>query len=204
MIGQYVTVLGDVISHVNITAVKSEDGGEYECIAKSRSGQINHAGRLNIYGMPFVRSMPTISSVAGKQLFIKCPVAGYPIDTITWEKDNIQLPTNMWQRVVNGTLQIDNVQRAADQATYSCTARNKHNHTSSKPVELKVLGKYMGGFIRGSFFSIPCLYYIYIVYGFDYINLLLKTLSLYIYKGLNYQKNRNAPGIKFWIFYFIE
>jgi Down syndrome cell adhesion molecule len=30
--------------------------------------------------------MPSISAVAGKRLEIKCPVAGYPIDTIVWEK----------------------------------------------------------------------------------------------------------------------
>lgn len=50
LIGQYVTVYGDVISHVNITAVKPEDGGEYECIAGSRAGEARHSARLNIYG----------------------------------------------------------------------------------------------------------------------------------------------------------
>lgn len=50
MIGQYVTVFGDVISHVNISVVKSDDGGEYECTARSRAGFMSHSGRLNIYG----------------------------------------------------------------------------------------------------------------------------------------------------------
>lgn len=50
MIGQYVTVFGDVISHVNISVVKSDDGGEYECTARSRAGSMSHTGRLNIYG----------------------------------------------------------------------------------------------------------------------------------------------------------
>lgn len=50
LIGQYVTVYGDVISHVNITTVKPEDGGEYECIASSRAGEARHSARLNIYG----------------------------------------------------------------------------------------------------------------------------------------------------------
>lgn len=86
MIGQYVTISGDVISHVNISAVKTEDGGEYECTARSRAGQNSHSARLNIYGMPYVRSMSPISAVAGKLLQIKCPVAGYPIDKIIWEK----------------------------------------------------------------------------------------------------------------------
>lgn len=55
LIGQYVTVYGDVISHVNISSVKSEDGGEYECIANSRAGEASHSARLNIYGEYSVR-----------------------------------------------------------------------------------------------------------------------------------------------------
>lgn len=50
MIGQYVTMLGDVISHVNISSVKPEDGGEYRCDAENRAGKASHAARLNIYG----------------------------------------------------------------------------------------------------------------------------------------------------------
>lgn len=72
---------------------------------------------------------------------ITCPVAGYPIDTITWERENVKLPTNMWQRVYNGTLHIENVQRAADQGTYTCVARNRHNETSERSVVVKVLGE---------------------------------------------------------------
>uniref|UniRef100_A0A1B0CC48 Ig-like domain-containing protein n=1 Tax=Lutzomyia longipalpis TaxID=7200 RepID=A0A1B0CC48_LUTLO len=95
MIGQYVTIFGDVISHVNISAVKSEDGGEYECAAKSISGSTSHSARLNVYGMPYIRPMSQISAVAGKTMNIKCPVAGYPIESIVWEKDNTRLPINM-------------------------------------------------------------------------------------------------------------
>ncbi|KAE8741842.1 hypothetical protein FOCC_FOCC012628, partial [Frankliniella occidentalis] len=49
MIGQYVTLYGDVVSHVNISNVKAEDGGEYECEAESRAGLAKHQARLNIY-----------------------------------------------------------------------------------------------------------------------------------------------------------
>ncbi|XP_072746741.1 cell adhesion molecule Dscam2 isoform X2 [Anoplolepis gracilipes] len=139
LIGQYVTVYGDVISHVNITSVKPEDGGEYECIAGSRAGEARHSARLNIYGLPYVRPMSPVSAVAGKQLYIKCPVAGYPIESIVWEKGDVKLPTNMRQRVANGTLFIDTVQRSADEGTYTCTARNKHNFTSHRSVEVRVL-----------------------------------------------------------------
>lgn len=47
-------------------------------------------------GSPYVRPMVgPITAVAGKTLMIKCPVAGYPIESITWMKNGIKLPTNM-------------------------------------------------------------------------------------------------------------
>lgn len=92
MIGQYVTVFGDVVSHVNISSIKTEDGGEYECVAENRAGKTSHSARLNVYGLPYVRTMPSISAVAGKILIIKCPVAGYPIDSVSWEKGNKKNP----------------------------------------------------------------------------------------------------------------
>ncbi|KAK0089164.1 hypothetical protein PV325_008743 [Microctonus aethiopoides] len=139
LIGQYVTVYGDVISHVNISSVKSEDSGEYECTAASRAGEASHSARLNVYGLPYVRPMPVVSAIAEKQLRIKCPVAGYPIESIIWEKNGTKLPTNMRQRLANGTLSIDTVQRNADQGTYTCIARNKHNFTSHRTVDVRVL-----------------------------------------------------------------
>lgn len=66
--------------------------------------------------------------------------------------DNIKLPTNMRQRVSNGTLTIENIQRTSDQGTYTCTAKNKHNYTSQKSVEVKVLGEFTTVFY---FLSLP-------------------------------------------------
>ncbi|XP_052128086.1 cell adhesion molecule Dscam2-like isoform X2 [Frankliniella occidentalis] len=139
MIGQYVTLYGDVVSHVNISNVKAEDGGEYECEAESRAGLAKHQARLNIYGPPFVRAMPDIIAVAGKALHIKCPVAGYPIESVVWEKDGVVLPNIMRQRVAANTLTIENVQHASDQGAYTCTARAKHAHAAKRTVTVKVL-----------------------------------------------------------------
>lgn len=44
------TVHGDVISHVNISHVMVEDGGEYTCTAENRAGKTAHSARLNVYG----------------------------------------------------------------------------------------------------------------------------------------------------------
>ena len=50
LIGQYVTIHGDVVSHVNITHVRVEDGGQYACDVTNRAGRARHAAKLNVYG----------------------------------------------------------------------------------------------------------------------------------------------------------
>ena len=43
-----------------------------------------------LIGAPYVRPMGNLVAVGGRRLELPCPVAGYPIDSITWEKG--QLP----------------------------------------------------------------------------------------------------------------
>lgn len=85
-VGQYVTVNGDVVSHLNITSVHTNDGGLYRCIATSKVGSAEHSGRLNVHGLPFIRPMEKKAIVAGETLVVTCPVAGYPIEAIVWER----------------------------------------------------------------------------------------------------------------------
>lgn len=85
-VGQYVTVNGDVVSHLNISSIHTNDGGLYRCIAASKVGVVVHGNKLNIYGLPFVRAMEKKAIVAGETLMVTCPAAGYPIETIVWER----------------------------------------------------------------------------------------------------------------------
>lgn len=71
LVGQYVTIHDDVISHVNITNVKAEDGGEYSCTAHNSVGKVTHSARVNVYGLPYIREMPKITGVSGTDLIIK-------------------------------------------------------------------------------------------------------------------------------------
>ncbi|XP_046143887.1 Down syndrome cell adhesion molecule-like protein Dscam2 isoform X7 [Osmia bicornis bicornis] len=139
MIGQYVTVHGDVISHVNISVVHVEDGGEYQCTASNRMAKVHHSARLNIYGLPHVRPMGNYAAVAGETTVIKCPVAGFPIASITWEKDGKVLPTSRRQVVFsNGTLVLYHVDRSTDHGAYTCTAKNKQGRSDSQTVHIEV------------------------------------------------------------------
>ncbi|XP_046394996.1 Down syndrome cell adhesion molecule-like protein Dscam2 isoform X2 [Ischnura elegans] len=140
VIGQYVTVHGDVISHVNISNVMVEDGGEYTCTAQNRAGRSSHSARLNVYGLPYIRPIPKVTAVAGERLILKCPVAGYPIEDVRWERDNRELPVDLRQKVFpNGTLSVDHVQKKSDAGVYTCTARNKQGHSARRSGEVAVI-----------------------------------------------------------------
>ncbi|XP_054089319.1 cell adhesion molecule Dscam2 isoform X12 [Zeugodacus cucurbitae] len=139
-VGQYVTVNGDVVSYLNITSVHANDGGLYKCIAKSKVGVAEHSAKLNVYGLPYIRQMEKKAIVAGETLIVTCPVAGYPIDSIVWERDNRALPINRKQKVFpNGTLIIENVERNSDQATYTCVAKNAEGYSARGSLEVQVM-----------------------------------------------------------------
>ncbi|XP_048480569.1 Down syndrome cell adhesion molecule-like protein Dscam2 isoform X9 [Plutella xylostella] len=139
-IGQFVTADGNVESHLNISSVQTNDGGLYSCIASSKVGSSSHAARVNVYGLPYVRPMKKRPVVAGDSLIAHCPVAGYPIDSIVWERDGRVLPINRKQKVFpNGTLVIENVERMSDQATYTCVAKNSQGYSARGALELQVM-----------------------------------------------------------------
>ncbi|XP_054281240.1 cell adhesion molecule Dscam2-like [Macrosteles quadrilineatus] len=142
VIGQYVPSHGDVISHVNITSVKVEDGGTYKCTATNRVGEASHSAELYVYGLPQVRPMGEVSAVAGEALIISCPVAGYPIHTIKWFRGDRSLPLTRRHVVFpNGTLIVEKVQAGADGdgGAYRCTASDKLGRSASGSVHVKVM-----------------------------------------------------------------
>ncbi|XP_031785647.1 Down syndrome cell adhesion molecule-like protein Dscam2 isoform X3 [Nasonia vitripennis] len=140
VIGQYVTVHGDVISHVNISHVVVEDGGEYSCTAENRAGKVTHAARLNVYGLPYIRLIPKVTAVAGETLRLKCPVAGYPIEEIRWERAGRELPDDLRQKVLSdGTLIVSSVQKQVDSGVYTCWAKNKQGHSARRSGDVAVI-----------------------------------------------------------------
>ncbi|CRK92906.1 CLUMA_CG006322, isoform A, partial [Clunio marinus] len=140
LIGQYVTVHDDVISHLNISNIKVEDGGEYACIARNNIGKVGHSAQVNVYGIPFIREMPKLTWVSATDLIVKCPVAGFPIESIRWERDGHLLPVNRRQTSYsNGTLLIEQLQRSEDAGTYTCMTQNKQNQTFRRNVEIQIL-----------------------------------------------------------------
>ncbi|KAI9556414.1 hypothetical protein GHT06_016202 [Daphnia sinensis] len=119
-----------VVAHLNITHVRVEDGGNYKCIAENRVGRVEHSANLHIYGAPYVRRMGTVVGVGGKRLELPCPVAGYPIEAITWEK---AATTTTSVRLVNeftATLTIESL-TGQHGGWYVCRAANEGGRAES-------------------------------------------------------------------------
>lgn len=93
-------------------------------------------------GLPYIRLIPKVTAVAGETLRLKCPVAGYPIEEIKWEKSSRELPDNLRQKVLpDGTLMISSVQKNGDPGVYTCWARNKQGHSARRSGDVAVIGK---------------------------------------------------------------
>ena len=58
--------------------------------------------------------------------------------------DGYQLPRNHLQKVINGTLTIEKVQKYQDVGMYTCTARNGDGQGNSSSVHVAVLGILFG------------------------------------------------------------
>ncbi|XP_024944983.1 Down syndrome cell adhesion molecule-like protein Dscam2 isoform X2 [Cephus cinctus] len=137
-IGQYVDQSGDVISHLNITSARAEDGGLYSCVATNTLATVEHKARLNIYGPPYIRSNEPMRAIAGVDATIACPYSGYPITSVEWSRGGVELPLDMRHRVdTEGYLTIANVD-TNDAGIYTCTVRARSGETASRDIRLTV------------------------------------------------------------------
>ncbi|XP_067127158.1 cell adhesion molecule Dscam1-like isoform X1 [Centruroides vittatus] len=139
IVGDYVTSDGFVLSHVNISNVRVEDGGYYRCKATNGAGTILHQAKLNVFGLPFVRPFDNVTAVAMETLVVICRVAGHPIDSIHWEKDGRRLPFNHRQKIFsNGTMEIIQLDAATDTGIYTCIARNQQGQSAQGTLAINV------------------------------------------------------------------
>lgn len=75
-----------MVSYVNITSLRLEDGGLYRCEAVNDAGMAHHTQMVHIKGKPYIRPMSNITVLAGQQVSIRCPASGFPLSRITWFK----------------------------------------------------------------------------------------------------------------------
>ncbi|XP_051862940.1 cell adhesion molecule Dscam2 isoform X2 [Drosophila albomicans] len=141
-IEQFVDISGDVISYLNISHVRSDDGGLYKCVATNSMGHTEHSARLNVYGPPYVRAIGALRAIAGDDIIMRCPFAGYPIDQIRWEKAHQELTTSSHYSFASvhegGQLVIKNLEPSRDQGIYTCIVRGQAGEEARRDVQLNV------------------------------------------------------------------
>ncbi|XP_044257604.1 Down syndrome cell adhesion molecule-like protein Dscam2 isoform X1 [Tribolium madens] len=138
-ISQYVDQNGDVISHLNISNVRVEDGGLYSCRALNSLGSTEHSARLNIYGPPFIRSIGPVKAVAGADITLHCPYSGYPIGSVRWERHGQELPLDLRHRLgEEGSLTISRLDPTADSGFYACFVTSRDGEVARREIQLIV------------------------------------------------------------------
>lgn len=121
-----VNVGSQVISVLNLTRVTSEDSGLYGCRAVNDAGSVSHVARVSVHGKIFVRqAVSNLTSVPGQDVLLRCRYGGFPVESVTWYRDDLALPRHGRQSLDNdGNLRIRDFQGAVDAGDYVCSVKN--------------------------------------------------------------------------------
>ncbi|XP_046972753.1 Down syndrome cell adhesion molecule-like protein Dscam2 [Vanessa cardui] len=96
ILGQMMSSTGvGVISHLNISRSRVEDGGLYSCVAFEGDSSTRHTARIDVYGPPYIRTLPPIKVQSGDSLKLKCPYYGFPISKLEWEHKGKKIMSSM-------------------------------------------------------------------------------------------------------------
>ncbi|CAN7938942.1 unnamed protein product, partial [Ixodes hexagonus] len=117
-----------VISVLNVTGISAEDSGLYGCRASNEVGSVAHWARVGVHGKIFVhQALTNVSAVPGKDVWIQCRYGGFPVDSVSWYKDDALLPRNVRQSVDNdGNLRIRDIAGSVDAGEYSCVVKGRN------------------------------------------------------------------------------
>lgn len=83
-----------------------------------------------------------MTAVSGGNMYLRCPVAGFPVSSTTWQHGTEPLPANYRHRVfANGTLQIRNVDGAVDKGDFHCSVRNQQGQSANGKIYVEVMSE---------------------------------------------------------------
>ncbi|XP_045772265.1 Down syndrome cell adhesion molecule-like protein Dscam2 [Maniola jurtina] len=138
-ISEEASTQGEVVSTLNVTATTASDGGRYSCRASNALGAVDHSARLNIYGPPSIRPMSTVRAVAGENLTLHCPYAGYPISSVSWRRRGAATALAGAGRAAarGAALQLTPAQ-PHDAGHYACTVTAPSGPAATRDVEIQV------------------------------------------------------------------
>lgn len=88
-INDFVTSSNEVVSYVNVSKIKIEEGGLYACHANNNVEKVSKFGRVNVIHRPIVKQMKDLTAIEGNRLVIFCSYSGFPIQDIYWEHSKL-------------------------------------------------------------------------------------------------------------------
>ena len=130
---------------LSIINAQKKDSGLYKCQASNHLGHDSSVTQLNIVELPhFTVSPPAQLEMSTMQnITVRCQAAGDPRPTVTWTKENGELPAGRSKVSVDGTLEIWNP-KLEDSGRYTCVASSNdifNKALSSMKLTVKETGK---------------------------------------------------------------
>ncbi|KAI1290317.1 Down syndrome cell adhesion molecule-like protein Dscam2 [Halotydeus destructor] len=141
-IADYVDEKGTIVSHFNISNVSVLDGGQYSCQGFNDIGHSRrHSATVHIVGPLSVKAMDNVTVVTSENLWLDCPVSGFPIQSIRWSIVGKDLSTmRRVKSFENGTLAVIDA-HSQDEGWYRCDSRNQDNQLASGSLYIHVVEK---------------------------------------------------------------
>jgi len=108
---------------LSITHAQKKDAGLYKCKATNILGHHSAVTHLSVVELPqfTVRPPGQLRELTNRNITVPCQGTGDPKPTVTWMKENGELPLGRSNVGVDGTLQIWN-SKEEDSGSYTCMA----------------------------------------------------------------------------------
>ena len=132
------TVLTD--GQLSITNAQKKDFGLYKCKATNILGHDSAVTHLSVVELPqfTVRPPGQLKEFTNHNITVPCQATGDPQPTVTWVKENGQLPLGRANIRVDGTLQMWNT-KGEDSGRYTCMATSAAVFKVSSVMKLTVI-----------------------------------------------------------------
>ena len=127
---------------LSITNAKKKDSSLYKCKATNILGYDSAVTHLSVVELPqfTVRPPGHLKKVTNHNITVPCQAIGDPKPTLTWMKENGELPLGRSQVSVDGTLQIWNT-KEEDSGIYTCIAASAVVFKAFSVMKLTTRGK---------------------------------------------------------------
>ena len=124
---------------LSITNAQKKDSGLYKCKATNILGHDSAVTHLSVVELPKFTARPPeqLKELTNRNITVPCRATGDPKPTVTWVKENGELPLGRSTVSVDGTLQIWNT-KEEDSGRYICTAASAAVFKTSVVMKLTV------------------------------------------------------------------